>query len=369
MNGDNESGELELLKRYRRASDARPSLPEDAVREAILAEGRRAAARNSGAVPHNFGKRLSAANRPRWRYAALGTVCAAVLAGFLVVPRFLMEPQEEAARVSNSAAPETRVIAPEQPAAPKPEAAPAAPDVSGSLSPQDTRAERKAAPPLAQGRAKVSDREPSIVGAQLAAPEVSAGKKFEGSAGLIGGASAQAGGEAARPMENRLSSDLQQVTVTGARTRAFSAPAPISAAPEPVSPIAGNEPAPSGKEAGTASGSAVSSDLEEVVVTRQTNRRAPTPLISAVNWGRAAKAATLLQSGEGSVTETDSKGRTPLLRAVEQRRLDLVQLLLAHGADPYAPDAAGETPLSIARQRQLTDIAAALEAAAKQPPR
>lgn len=54
----------------------------------------------------------------------------------------------------------------------------------------------------------------------------------------------------------------------------------------------------------------------------------------------------LLQpSGPVLVTQKDSTGATPLHYALQQRRLPALALLLAHGADAFEPDGAGNTAL------------------------
>ena len=64
-----------------------------------------------------------------------------------------------------------------------------------------------------------------------------------------------------------------------------------------------------------------------------------------------------------AVDARDTLGRTPLLLAVAQNRLDVVRLLLARGADPNAADNAGLTPLQQAKNKDLRDVAALLQRA------
>jgi hypothetical protein len=60
------------------------------------------------------------------------------------------------------------------------------------------------------------------------------------------------------------------------------------------------------------------------------------------------------------VNMRDSEGRTPLMLAVLQNRLDAVEDLLHRHADPNVADGAGVTPLQAALAHNETEIAAAL---------
>lgn len=75
------------VKRYREANEAEAAMPSPATREAILAEGRRvAAARAANPTSHQFDTTQPAANQSRWKLAAVGTGCAALLAVVLMFP-------------------------------------------------------------------------------------------------------------------------------------------------------------------------------------------------------------------------------------------------------------------------------------------
>ena len=63
------------------------------------------------------------------------------------------------------------------------------------------------------------------------------------------------------------------------------------------------------------------------------------------------------------INEIDAQGSTALMRAIEQNAVGTVRLLIARGADPNVANAAGETPLSIARRQQLVEIVRLLEEA------
>ena len=84
----NDNQDKELLERYRRAGDAQTAAPSEAVRAAILAEGRRAAeqyAKDVGGRP--FDASVPAANDSRWKLTAFGTAGAALVAALLFAPR------------------------------------------------------------------------------------------------------------------------------------------------------------------------------------------------------------------------------------------------------------------------------------------
>jgi ankyrin repeat protein len=60
----------------------------------------------------------------------------------------------------------------------------------------------------------------------------------------------------------------------------------------------------------------------------------------------------LLDHG-ANIDAGDSKGQTPLRRAVNCRQLRLVQLLVRRGANPHAEDNRGVTPLDVARTAEM----------------
>jgi hypothetical protein len=77
-----------------------------------------------------------------------------------------------------------------------------------------------------------------------------------------------------------------------------------------------------------------------------------TPLHQAARRGFGTVATALLDHG-AKVDARDSKGQTPLRRAVNCRQLQLVQLLVRRGANPHAEDNRGVTPLDVARTAEM----------------
>jgi len=88
MTSKESAQDKELLERYRRASDADAAAPSEAVRAAILAEGRRAAELRAKEVRGQaFDASRPAANDSRWKMKAFGTAGAALVAALLFAPR------------------------------------------------------------------------------------------------------------------------------------------------------------------------------------------------------------------------------------------------------------------------------------------
>jgi hypothetical protein len=287
--------DAELLRRYRSASAALPAAPSEEVRHAILSEGRRVAQLNKldqSAAPQ-------AAKRPYWKFAAFGTLSAAVLAGFLIFPRFRDSAE--------TAAPVAVRKQPMQPARQAPAAAPSAPP---ALKETQDFAKTEAAP-----ESRVASR-PAFVKRRL--EEVGAGLPGAGlpGAGLPGPSEPGSG----------LATADSSVTPAAAEARAAAAPSLRAGAQKSVV----NAPA-DGRVEGNDS------------------------LLSAVQSGELSKIVSLLDRG-AAVDQQDEGGRSPLMLATIQGRLDAVQLLLDRGADPNAADRAGRTPLQEAKLHGFTEI-------------
>ncbi|RYZ15474.1 MAG: ankyrin repeat domain-containing protein [Myxococcaceae bacterium] len=66
----------------------------------------------------------------------------------------------------------------------------------------------------------------------------------------------------------------------------------------------------------------------------------------------------LARGGEDAVNRSDQRGMTPLLVCSSMGRLDLIRLLLSHGADSRARDVSQRSAEQIARFYQHSDTAA-----------
>jgi len=89
MTPEDNAQDRELLERYKRASDTLDAAPSDAVRAAILAEGRRAAEQRAAESARTaFDASRPAANDSRWKITAFGTAGAALVAVLLFAPRW-----------------------------------------------------------------------------------------------------------------------------------------------------------------------------------------------------------------------------------------------------------------------------------------
>ena len=339
MSLNDDTRDEELLARYRQAS-ADGTGPSEAVRAAIIAEGRRVADELAKRAPQQIiDVSRPAANDARWKITAFGTIGAALLAAVIFAPRYW------------NTAPEQLSMAP----APAPAPAPASVSASASA-PASTDAQTRAkteAPQLAE--VKPSEA-PSYTAPTRQPP--------------------------------RESNSLQDVVVTGARKKSSNSAgasslnlaAPASSAPTAPPSLAQNyapgSPSPSpfaGAPPPTAASirppdhSARAAESNSIVardnrVVGGAGALKPATLESAVAQGDVAQAATLLDRG-AVIDARDDAGRTPLMLAVTQDRLEIVRLLLARGADPNAADNAGHTPLQQATKRNLQDVAALLQQA------
>jgi hypothetical protein len=311
MTPNDDTPDQELQARYRRASDSDAAAPSDAVRAAILAESRRVADELAKKAPqHSFDMSRPAANESRWKITAFGTVGAALLAALLFAPRYW----QNAPPAQMAMAPKLEEVKPS--AAPS-NSAPARQPSSDATSVQEivvTQANRKSA--RSNGAASLNPPVPAP------APPPSASQNYA-------------------PVQNSIS--------------------PLAAAPPPAAP----PPAAARLRQRDLSSRAAESDAQSAIAaiaSRADGAQKPATLESAVARGDVAQTASLLDQG-AVIDARDEAGRTPLMLAVIQGRLEVVRLLLARGADPNAADNTGHTPLQQARERNAQDIAGLLERA------
>ncbi|KAF4979153.1 hypothetical protein FZEAL_4581 [Fusarium zealandicum] len=92
---------------------------------------------------------------------------------------------------------------------------------------------------------------------------------------------------------------------------------------------------------------------------RVTNESGQEPLLLATWEGHVEIICLLLEHG-AVVNICDSCGNIPLCWAADRGRVDVVKLLLAHGADPDARDTLRDTPLLIAISGGHTEVARAI---------
>jgi ankyrin repeat protein len=310
MTSNDNAPDRELLERYRRASGTETAAPSEAVRAAILAEGRRVAelrAKEARGQPLDASR--PAANDSRWKITAFGTAGAALVAALLFAPR-LWENMPPAPAVGNAT-----VAAPR----PKAESMPASPHASEPL----------------QEIVVTQSMRKNPRAADAASPKLSAAAPSPPQA----------------PPERQLAEALAQPAAPAEKIHQQNY---VQAAPQAAPSDAANAPAvPPGP---------VLSHLSTARAAGSRNTPPPAALLSAAASGDTGQTTTLLDQG-AALEARDELGRTPLMLAVMQRKPEVVRLLLDRGADPNVADSAGRTPLQRAKQENLREIAALLERA------
>ncbi len=81
----------------------------------------------------------------------------------------------------------------------------------------------------------------------------------------------------------------------------------------------------------------------------------------AVEAGSLKLVKGLIEKNPAIIRERDSDGWTPLHWACRSHKAEMVELLLAHGADVNARDAKGRTPRSIALQDGQEEVVKILQ--------
>jgi hypothetical protein len=332
----------ELLERYRRASDTDTAVPSEAVRAAILAEGRRAAdARAKELRGQPFDTSRPAANDSRWKITAFGTAGAALLAALLFAPNLWKtvppspSPSPSASASASASAPAPADAAQSSTAAPSPELE--------SLHASSDAREREA-----QSRPREAAELPKATGLQRRS-------------------------ESQRPPPQRKTEAFAQSDALAEKAAPQNYTAPQPTAPSAVPPVtppatASTSTAPAfsgGVPAASSARGAKIPPVSSLIAGRFSgvpSEPRQEALQSAAASGDAVQAATLLDQGV-PLDARDEQGRTPLMRAVMQNRLEVVRLLLNRGADPNLADNTGSTPLLQAKREKLSDIAAMLQRA------
>ncbi len=324
-----------LLERYRRASSAEGLEPTEAVRAAILAEGRRMAQQRAAAPPlRSFDISQPAANQSRFRLAAFGTFGVAILAALLIVPRWLMSPASRPQIAATQSAPAS---------------ARDAAALREATAPRENVPAAAAAPPVAEAPASAAVQ-------RLAKSYTAPGAETR---------EVTAGAAAKRPMQPTTNQIVQPLPKNSLDTQIA----------ENAPPVVGGFPsAADSSNAGQIKSDAVSAaratrsqnlspsaaSAGASAAPQPTASPSQTPLMAAVTAGDLRRAAILLDQ-HASTEDHDELGRTPLMVATVQGQVEIVRLLLAHGADPNATDKTGSTPLQLANRAQFTEIAQLLE--------
>jgi hypothetical protein len=269
VNSSDDAPDAELVERYREASRADALAPRDAVRAAILEEGRRAAA--GFAESSSLGQR----RRPsRWKMTAFATAATVLLVAVVIAPR-LWEKDHPGT------------------------------NAGGFTNPFKQAAVRKAQP------------DPAEYASTPPVPVV----------------------------------PVQPSPAPPPRLAEMKPPTRSVPEPPPV-----HYPEQSVQISALSQRNAAAQSSSRAFARRQDASGA---LLAAVSSGDPTKAAQLLDQAT-FVDERDEAGRTPLMLAVAGEQLDMVRLLLAHGADPNAADLSGLTPLKQAQQKGYAEIAAEL---------
>lgn len=281
MTLSDDTQDRELLERYRQASNAESLVPRDAVRAAILEEGRRTAASlSTPAVDELLRPRSS-----RWKMTAFATAATVLLAALVIAPKLWQQEQ------------------------------------------QGTNG----------GSSNNTFKQAAVHQTQIEAPAYSSPPV------------------AVMPVQPAPPPQLEDIKPS-VRQRDVPAPPPIHYPEQSVEVSALNR-SQSFQQSRSAAVHASASALTEG------SYRASGALLAAASVGDSATVRRLLDQRAASVDERDSTGRTALMLAVEQGRLEMVRLLVERGADPNAADQSGLTPLKLAQQKGLSEIASAMKPA------
>jgi hypothetical protein len=304
---ESDPNDAQLLERYRKASDADPVAPTEAVRAAILAEARRVAEQAASAPPAVFDTSQPAANQSRWKMAAFGTLGAALLAALIVAPRLWKSPPPQLTATNQPA-----------PAANAPAANAPAPNVAVPVSP----------PPAASLQAQTESRLAEVDSESFAKRAATAAARADRLTASL--ERRKAAEESSSP--NDYTPDTRIASEHPGRISSFAA---RSAAPASTAGARSKESAPAAS-LGAAAASGDSSAVER-----------------------------LLDQG-ATLDARDDLGRTPLMLATLNGQVETVRLLLGRGANPNIADNEGSTALHQAQTAHLDEITRLLQGAGAQ---
>jgi Ankyrin repeats (3 copies) len=272
-----QSDDKELLDRYRRASNTEASAPSEAVRAAILAEGRRVAGQLAAKTAQPvIDTSRPAANDSRWKIPAFGTLGAALLAALLIAPRY------------RQTLPETKVATAER---------------------------------AASNSAPISAPPPKLEPVAPAAPSESLQEV------VVTGANR---GRADAPMEPSREAAAPPVRAPLAAARSADAASYMSA---DRSAGARSAPSPARLQSAAQAGDLVQASalLDQGTAVDARDAQGRTPLMLAIAQGRLEVVRLLLQRG-ANPNLADNSGKTPLRQATDQSLKDIADLLRSAGA-------------------------------------
>jgi ankyrin repeat protein len=320
-----DSDEVDAL--YRRASARDASRPSESVRRAVLDHAAQLAVnRAAGKDSARSGTALRAKRQSWWRPAAFGTLAAAALAGFLVIPQYLTPD-----------APINSTSSPAPAPTPAPATTPARPPTSSSAEVAQPQAVAPEPRTAAYNEAPAADAATQNV-------VVTAGKRM--------------------PAEDRKRQVAQNATREQSLAGAPSAPTAQSVPSEPSAQDSAQFAARSARSgaSGTAALSSASPPAPPAFTSAARLTDPAAQLRQAAEMGDVAALRALLD-GRAVVDARDAGGRTALMLATLHGRTEAVDALLSAGADPNAADANGTTPLQAALAGDQPAIAAALRRA------
>jgi len=386
----------ELLARYREASAADPQRPAQRVRAAVRQHAQMVHARQPEVVTLALqtGQSSPAANQPRWKLSALGSVAVLGLAGLLVLQFEHGTPEQKEVALGVAVPGQSRkdevvrqsapaAVAGPQDAAPRQEPPPSGPLTQTTPASADSAAARRAtpaAPPVVPDSARNAKAAALAAGAEAARAPSAFPRSPESTnataQSIASDATSSAAPAAAAPITaqpdvsapaprgaaNQAASPVRNTGATGARLEG-SAAAPGDAQPAPAA-------AAPGRPRTAALAGALEKAAHPPVAAQSLRERAPlagtssdlaASLHAAARNGDVAQLDLLLAKG-APLNAPDDAGRTPLVLATMQGHIETVRRLLAAGANPALQDREGLDAVQHARRLGLNQIVQLIEA-------